>query len=182
MNTTLNEIREFLPCEPSWEQLLKSLNKTKADDEPLSFKYILDVLDIRDALWCLTTQSYKDQCLFLADVAESVLHIFEDNYPNDMRVCNCIDGIRKFHAGEITEDDLLILRCAAVYAVYTTDLAAAAAANTSICTSDSSSHFVAYRSTHVSVNAHIDAGGSFDAKWEEIEELFIKHFCNELGE
>jgi len=35
MKTTLNKIREHNPCRESWEMLLSSLNKTKADDEPI---------------------------------------------------------------------------------------------------------------------------------------------------
>ena len=164
MNTTLNKIMEFSLSEPSWEKLLESLNKTKADDEPLSFKYILDVLGIRDALWCLCKLDYREQCLFLADVAESVLHIFEDKYPDDMRVRNCIDGIRKFHAGEIDYEDLMLLQIAAYYAVDPFDDNAVYAAALS------AAYTTAYA---VSATAAI----SSSEKWKEIEELFIKYFC-----
>ena len=177
MNTTLNKIREFSLCSTSREKILKPLNKTKADDEELSFKYILDVLGIIGAAWCLRAINFKDQCLFLADVAESVLHIFEDKYPDDMRVRNCIDGIRKFHAGEITEEDLLVLRRAVNDAMTTSahahDSYAAACAAAYASYADAS-YAIAYACA-------TDMDSSWDAKWKEIEELFIKYFCREIN-
>jgi hypothetical protein len=52
MKTTLNKIKEHKPCKEGWEKLLKSLNKTKADDEELSLLTILDSNGIKDTLWC----------------------------------------------------------------------------------------------------------------------------------
>ncbi len=68
MNTKLNKIRECGPCKPSWEKLLASLNKTQADDDPLSFWYLLDTLGIDDAAWCLRTLTYKEQAPILVDL------------------------------------------------------------------------------------------------------------------
>jgi len=53
MRTTLKKIRAHGPCKDGWEQLLKHLGKTKADDEPLSILTILDSNGLDDALWCL---------------------------------------------------------------------------------------------------------------------------------
>jgi len=53
ITTTLNRIREHRPCTDRWEHLLFTLKKTKADDEPLSLEFILDVNGLSDALWCL---------------------------------------------------------------------------------------------------------------------------------
>lgn len=100
MNTTLNEIRKHSPCEPSWIKLLKSLNKTSADGELLELMDILKILGIEDAVWCLRCFGYKEYCLFLADIAESVLPIFEDKYPNDNRPRLTIQAIRDYHAGK----------------------------------------------------------------------------------
>ena len=50
--TTLNKIKEKSPCISGWNTLLKHLNKTKADDEPLSFLTILESNGIDDTLWC----------------------------------------------------------------------------------------------------------------------------------
>ncbi len=68
MNTTLNKIREYGPCKPSWEKLLASLNKTPADDELISFRYLLDTLGVDDAAWCLRTLTYKEQAPIVVDL------------------------------------------------------------------------------------------------------------------
>jgi len=53
MYTTLNEIREHSPCHDGWTNLLRTPNKTKADDEPVSIIQVLDSNGLDDALWCL---------------------------------------------------------------------------------------------------------------------------------
>ena len=53
MYTTLNKIREHSPCQEGWTKLLRTLNKKKADDEPVSIVKILDSNGLDDALWCL---------------------------------------------------------------------------------------------------------------------------------
>ena len=122
MKTTLNEIRSFVPCVLGWRRLLTYLDKTKEDDEPLDFMTILAAVGIEDTIWCLRTQDYRDYCLFLADVAESVLSIFEDEYPTDDRPRKAIAAIRAWHLGELTKNGL-----AAAYAYDAADAAYAAA-------------------------------------------------------
>ena len=53
MQTTLNKIRSYQPCERGWVKLLKHLGKTQADDEPLDFLTILESNWLEDTLWCL---------------------------------------------------------------------------------------------------------------------------------
>lgn len=53
MITTLNKIRELSPCAEGWAKLLKHLNKTKADDEPIRLLTILDSNGLDDAIWCM---------------------------------------------------------------------------------------------------------------------------------
>ncbi len=53
--------------------------------------------------------------MLLANVAESVLYIFEERYPSDKRPRLAIEGIRDWHAGKITSEELARLR-ADVYA------------------------------------------------------------------
>ena len=53
MKTTLEKIRGHFPFTGGWERLLKSLGKTKADDEPLHLRTILDSNGLDDTLWCL---------------------------------------------------------------------------------------------------------------------------------
>jgi hypothetical protein len=79
--TTLNEIRKFNPCKDGWEKLLKFLNKTKADDEPLLMSTILKSNGLSDAIWCLRAfhVDHRQSVIeFACDCAESVLPIWEE--------------------------------------------------------------------------------------------------------
>ena len=51
--TTLNKIRSHHPCQGGWCKLLKHLNKTESDDEPLPLSTVLDSNGLDDCLWCL---------------------------------------------------------------------------------------------------------------------------------
>lgn len=58
---TLKKIRAHSPCRDGWHALMHYLGKTKADDEPLSLKTILDANGLDDALWCLSTIKGHDR-------------------------------------------------------------------------------------------------------------------------
>jgi hypothetical protein len=62
----------------------------------------------------------------LADIAAEVLPIFETRYPNDKRVRDCIETLRRYAAGTATIDDVKAARKAAYAAA--ADAAAYAAA------------------------------------------------------
>ena len=66
MKTTLNKIREHSPCASGWAKLLATLNKTKSDDDQVSFLTILESNGLDDALWCLrsATEYNRDSRLF----------------------------------------------------------------------------------------------------------------------
>ena len=87
-------------------------------------------INIKDKRWfvynsCdLILEEKKELSLLLA---WAVLPIFELKYPNDNRVKACLEGIEKFNKGEITRDELLILRRAAYDAAADADAAYAAA-------------------------------------------------------
>ncbi len=105
MKLTLNQIRSYNPCESSWEILLNSLDKTQADDSTVTLMYILNTLGIEDAIWCLCCFDYLDYCLFLADIAENVLPIFEEKYKSQAPK-KAIEAIRLYKEGLISKDDL----------------------------------------------------------------------------
>ena len=88
MNTTLNKIRTHEPCADGWEKLLKHLGKTKADNEPLSIKTILESNGLDDALWCLRAVEGKDKeiRLFAVWCARQVQHLM-----TDQRILNTLD-------------------------------------------------------------------------------------------
>ena len=146
INTTLNKIREHSPCKSSWEKLLESLGKTKADDEPLSMRYILETLNVQDFLWgTRTLPDHKDVWVSLAcDFAEHALPIFEKKYPKDKRPRDCITATRKFIVGEITREELNKRRRAAA-----ADTAGAAGA--------------AYAAAAAAAAADADAAGAYAA-------------------
>ena len=73
MKTTLRELKEYSSVD------LKKLIKNLGTDDLNTKVSILEILNlngIKDAVRALGTQDYKDYCLFIADMAESVLHIF----------------------------------------------------------------------------------------------------------
>ena len=160
LNTTLNEIKKHRPCIGGWRKLLHHLGKTEADDESLNIMTILEANGIEDAVWCLRAFKYRDYCLFNADVAESVLSIFEAKYPKDARPRNAIKAIRDYKAGKMTREALVTEAAYAAYDAYDAYDAYAAAA------------YAAY-------DAH-DAYDAYDAyaasKWVEIETIFTTHF------
>ena len=114
MNTTLNKILKHGPCGQEkgsmvgWDKLLTYLGKSEPDDEPLSIKTILESNGIDDALWALRAVDgfEKEKRLMACDFAESVLSIYEKEYPNDDRPRNAIQAARDYANGLISEDDL----------------------------------------------------------------------------
>ncbi len=50
--TTLDNIRSLGPCRCGWRDLLNGLGKRKADDEPLAFSRIVEIVGLEDAVWC----------------------------------------------------------------------------------------------------------------------------------
>ena len=106
--TTLNEIREYSPCSAGWSKLLKSLDKTHADDEPLALEHILDSNGLDDALWALRVVKghEKDLGLFACRCARLVLPIFEEKYPEDDRPRKAIEAAEAFALGQIDKAEL----------------------------------------------------------------------------
>jgi hypothetical protein len=103
--TTLNEIRAHSPCTGGWEKLLRRLGKTQADDEPLPLLTILESNGLDDALWCLRAESLDRLSRhFQAWCAEQVLHIFEAERPNDVRIRDRIAMLRNDDATEAERD------------------------------------------------------------------------------
>ena len=112
MQTTLNAIRKCSPCISGWNTLLKSLNKTKADDEPLELSYILQSNGLDDAIWCLKAVDGKDKeiRLFAVWCARQVQHLMKDP-----RSIAALDIAEKFALG-LTSEEALRDAAAASYA------------------------------------------------------------------
>ena len=75
--TTLKDIKAQHPCASGWSKLLKSLNKTKEDNELLSFLSILKSNGLSDALWCLRALKDNDRAVRLYAIwcARQVEHL-----------------------------------------------------------------------------------------------------------
>lgn len=179
MKTTLNEIKAHNPCTSGWSKLLKSLGKTKADDEPLDLMRILKSNGLDDAIWTLRCFDYLDYCLFLADIAESVLDIYEKNSDNPAPR-NAILAIRDYKAGGITKEGLK--------AAYADAYAAADASAADAFIAADAAYAAAYAAYAAYADAAYTAAYADDAytaaytadarkqKREETKSLFIKHF------
>jgi len=180
LTTTLNEVLKHGPCSQhsdrgGWGLLLKNLNKNVADDAPLTIMQILESNGIKDAIWSLRCFKYKEYCLFLADVAESVLHIYEENNSNKSPRL-AIEGIRAHHAGKLDIKELLKLADAAAAAAAADAAAAAYAATAADAATAAATAAAAAYAAAAAAYAAAAAAAARQNKWEEIKQLFIKHF------
>jgi hypothetical protein len=125
--TTLKLCKENNACESGYRMLSKSLPSGQDYDTLIPLTHVIESNGLVDAIWALraTTKPCRN---FIAEFAvwcaEQVLDIYEKEYPDDKRVRECLEGIRKYQRGEISKEDLAILRRAAHAS--TTALAAAA--------------------------------------------------------
>lgn len=115
--TTLNRIRENNPCHDGWTKLLAYLGKTQADDAPLDLLTILKSNGVADCLWAFQCTDDNESIYrhIAADFAESVLHIYETDYPNDNRPRLAIQAARDYADGKISVTALVAAGDAAVW-------------------------------------------------------------------
>ncbi len=106
--TTLNKIREHSPCCEGWRRLLTYLGKTNADDEPLSFKSILDSNGLDDAIWALRSIDATEVRFFAVRCVRQIQHLISDE-----RSLNALDVSEAYAVGEATKDELSAARDAA---------------------------------------------------------------------
>ena len=103
MKTTLSAIRAHGPCASGWRKLLAHLNKTEADDEPLSLLMILDSNGLDDALWALrAVEGYdREKRLYAVWCARQVKHLLIDQ-----RSLNALEVAERFARGRATREEL----------------------------------------------------------------------------
>lgn len=128
MKTTLNKIRACSPCHEGWTKLLRTLGKTKADDELLAITTVLHSNGLDDALWCLRAVDghQREIRLYAVDCARSVQHLM-----TDARSIAAIDVAERHADGLATDAELAAARAAAWDAAWDAaagDAAAGAAA------------------------------------------------------
>jgi hypothetical protein len=104
--TTLERIRAADPCKDGWTRLLAHLGKTKADDEPLDLMTVLNSNGLDDAIWVLSYAMPDNRLTrhFQAWCAEQVLHLYEEEYPDDPRVRDQINMLRNDDATDAARD------------------------------------------------------------------------------
>ena len=112
LQVTFNSLKKHNACQDGYGRLSKALggDEIYGLDTPINVLTILKRNGLEDAIWALraTLQSSDKVCrLFAADCAESVLHIFEEKYPDDMRPRNAIQAARDFANGVICWDELM---------------------------------------------------------------------------
>ena len=136
---TLAELRKQGACVSGYNKLVCSLSGQEynsdrdiyirfAHKEPINLLHILESNGADDCLWALRAVKHPDRdkiARYIAcDCADSVLHIFEQERPDDTRPREAIAVARKFANGEATETE----RAAAGAAAWTAAGAAAGAA------------------------------------------------------
>jgi hypothetical protein len=100
MKITVDQIMELEPCPDYTRTRVEGL---WGDNESLSLCQILGLdIPIDDRFWAVTQlMPEREARLFAADCAESVLHLFEAQYPDDQRPRLAIEAARKYANGEI---------------------------------------------------------------------------------
>ena len=123
--TTLNKIRAHDPCSDGWAKLLRNLNKTMADDEPLSLLTILNSNGLDDALWCLRAVDghQREMRLYAVWCARQVQHLINDSY-----LLAELDMAEQRAYGNCTDHELSAASAAAWDAAWDAARAAASAA------------------------------------------------------
>jgi len=103
MKTTLNKIRAHNPCRDGWEKLLRGLNKTASDDDPLWLDIVIDHNGLDDALWCLRAVEGCDREIRLYAVwcARRVQHLMVD-----LRSVAALDVVERHARGEASDEEL----------------------------------------------------------------------------
>jgi hypothetical protein len=103
LTTTLAAIREHEPCADGWAKLLRTLNKTTADDDVVTFAAILDSNGLDDALWALRTVDGHDReiRLFAVWCARQVQHLMTD--PRNLAA---LDVAERYAHGTATHAEL----------------------------------------------------------------------------
>jgi hypothetical protein len=94
-------IRTFSPC----DRAIIEFEKNYPDfNGSLSDLLLLDKVTYDDKVWLsVKVAPLKVLQLWSVECAESVLHIYENEFPNDSRVRDCLAVTRKVLNGELTE-------------------------------------------------------------------------------
>ena len=176
--------------------LKKSLAKDHKDTDLIPLTHVIKSNGLQDAIWSLraTTEPCRDFITnYVLWCAEQVLDIYEKKYPDDKRVREYLEGVKKYQLNEISKENLTILRHAAAnatYADYTADAAYAyaayaayapyASAYAAAYAADASAYAAAYAAaaSDAAAYAYADADAS-DADMREAQKSKLIEMLNE---
>lgn len=119
IHTTLNLLKEKDACQDGYQTLIDHLGLDFNKDEPIALTTILESNNLDDTLWVLDTAALEEEeskllrFAFGTWCARQVLHLYENEYPNDNRVRNCIEVTERFAKGDATQEELNAARAAA---------------------------------------------------------------------
>jgi len=164
--TTLNRIRAHSPCKDSWENLLKGLGKTQADNEPLAFATILEICGLDDALWAARAEPQYNWRLLAVFYGRRVQHL-----NSDPRVSGCLDVAERYANGQATDEELTAAWAAASDAARDAARAAAGAAWAASDAAGDAAWDAVWVAVWVAWAARAAAG---DAERKEQERLFLE--------
>jgi hypothetical protein len=162
MKTTLNELRKHHPCQDGWKKLLKSLNKTEPDDEPLPLLTVLESNGLQDTLWCFRSVEGFDREKRL--LAISFAREVEQLMPDAAK--SALDVAERFANGLATKEELA-QAYAAAYA--SADAAAYAAAYAAY----------AYAYAYAVAVADADAADAAESEMLQKQVEILKQFLKE---
>ena len=103
LTTTRTLLKQNHACMGSYAKLVKGLGgaTTYGDETPIPLTRILDILNVQDTLWAFRAledgqgdESRRILITFSCDVAERVLNVFEEAYPDDHRPHKAIAAAR----------------------------------------------------------------------------------------
>ena len=170
MTTTLNQIRSHRPCQDGWAKLLKHLNKTGGDDQPLSLSTVLTSNGLDDAIWCLRTEATPNRIQqFALAVARRTQHL----HPKAKATLDVVD---RYLSGQATKAELDVAGCAAGYTAHAASAYAAgdAARAARAARAGDAAYDAAGDTAHAAAYA---AGAAGDAEREAQSQIFKEIFA-----
>ena len=178
--TTAGEVRSKLPYVKGIVESLETL----PDEAEVSLSQVLEEHGTENALRFLQCFDYVKYCELPATIAKSVLHIFEESYPEDKRPRKAIEAIYQFKAGDIDKEELTAAADVAIgtvaYAAYATVYAAYSAAgaagyaayDNAYAAANTAGH-AAYANAYAADASDFSAADAYKAKWQEIRQMVV---------
>lgn len=99
MVTTFKRARDAYGFTPYAFDRINEYYSPNSVEERITIKKILAVTSEQDTVAAMDSSRDFKKYLFMAEIAELSLHVFEDVFPNDNRARNCINSVSNFAIG-----------------------------------------------------------------------------------